>query len=74
MTYHTRHYINDQSHRQYRLELSVDLLGDHTIACYYGGHRDLYYQPSLESAQRFLEDKHQERLKRHYRVVAHEAR
>ena len=74
MIYLTRHYMNDLSKRQYRLELAEDLLGDLTITAFYGAHRDVHYQSSLEMAQQFFEEEHKRRLNRNYRVVADESR
>ena len=69
MIYETRHYVNDKSQRQYRLELASDLFGDVTVTAFYGTKRDVHYQQTLDEAEHFFDDEHQRRLNRHYRVV-----
>ena len=68
MIYQTTHYINPESKRQYRLELSEDLLGDLTVSAFYGSHRNIHYHATLKAAQNFYQKEHQRRIQRKYKV------
>lgn len=69
MIYQSREYINYESERQYRLELTLDLLGDITVAKYYGSHREVFVQASLPAAKSLFDLEHKKRINRNYDLV-----
>lgn len=69
MHYESIHYHNLQTEREYRLELTRDILGDLTVTRFYGQQREIFFQPNEAAARAFLATEHDRRLARDYDVV-----